>query len=803
MTRESEFKEHIYIKNMLKKLGWNVKNPDRDFNGQLYTQEEYLLNSELKDELGSLKPDFVIKISEIYYWVIEIKSKTNELHSAISQAKKYGNLINRGEKIKAKIITGIAGNDSDGYEIENYYLESDNFYKVIKHNSIEITSLLSPQQVEMLINKDSSDLMDLSIDEKHMLDIAENINEILHSASINKDDRAAVIACLLLAQIDSKLDLTQPPQVFVRNINDRAEDVLIKHNKKEFYEHIELKIPNSKQAQMKFKKALTQTISLLNEINIKAAMNSGTDILGEFYEVFLKYGNGAKDIGIVLTPRHITKFACDVLDIDQDDIVYDPTCGTGGFLVSAYDYVRKKCSKHELNDFKKHKIFGVELQPRIASLAIVNMIFRGDGKNNIINEDCLSQHLTRKTINESLSAEYLSNVSKNEKIRPVTKTLMNPPFALKEKDEKEYKFVEHALDQMQDGGLLFSVLPYSTLVKQGRDLEFRKRLLKNNTLLCVISFPSDLFYPINVLTVGIMIKKGEAHPFNQNVLWVSALKDGYLKVKGRRLFFESEQNDIKDVAYLIKKFIHNPQTTYVEDIGRYQIAHIIDSTDTCLELVPEVYLSEKKDLPFIEIINGIDDVIRKFISFALINNLLPLKKLKDIDEFKIQQRPSMHANLKEVLLIDILGKPDKGLHHVHGNLPEGNIPLVSTSTQNNGIVGFYDIPDKMTFSNSITVASDGTPLTTFYQPQKFAAKDNFIIFHTPESMEITTIFYIIMEINRIRWRFSYGRKCYLNKIDKVEIMLPHTTDGKIDENYISSLMKSFLGWQIVEKIIYK
>lgn len=803
MTRESEFKEHIYIKNMLKKLGWNVKNPDRDFNGQLYTQEEYLLNSELKDELGSLKPDFVIKISEIYYWVIEIKSKTNELHSAISQAKKYGNLINRGEKIKAKIITGIAGNDSDGYEIENYYLESDNFYKVIKHNSIEITSLLSPQQVEMLINKDSSDLMDLSIDEKHMLDIAENINEILHSASINKDDRAAVIACLLLAQIDSKLDLTQPPQVFVRNINDRAEDVLIKHNKKEFYEHIELKIPNSKQAQMKFKKALTQTISLLNEINIKAAMNSGTDILGEFYEVFLKYGNGAKDIGIVLTPRHITKFACDVLDIDQDDIVYDPTCGTGGFLVSAYDYVRKKCSKHELNDFKKHKIFGVELQPRIASLAIVNMIFRGDGKNNIINEDCLSQHLTRKTINESLSAEYLSNVSKNEKIRPVTKTLMNPPFALKEKDEKEYKFVEHALDQMQDGGLLFSVLPYSTLVKQGRDLEFRKRLLKNNTLLCVISFPSDLFYPINVLTVGIMIKKGEAHPFDQNVLWVSALKDGYLKVKGRRLFFESEQNDIKDVAYLIKKFIHNPQTTYVEDIGRYQMAHIIDSTDTCLELVPEVYLSEKKDLPFIEIINGIDDVIRKFISFALINNLLPLKKLKDIDEFKIQQRPSMHANLKEVLLIDILGKPDKGLHHVHGNLPEGNIPLVSTSTQNNGIVGFYDIPDKMTFSNSITVASDGTPLTTFYQPQKFAAKDNVIIFHPPASMEITTIFYIIMEINRVRWRFSYGRKCYLNKIDKVEIMLPHTTDGKIDENYISNLMKSFLGWQIVEKIIYK
>lgn len=38
----------------------------------------------------------------------------------------------------------------------------------------------------------------------------------------------------------------------------------------------------------------------------------------------------------------------------------DPACGTGGFLVSAYDYIRKRCSKQELNDFKKHKIFGVE-----------------------------------------------------------------------------------------------------------------------------------------------------------------------------------------------------------------------------------------------------------------------------------------------------------------------------------------------------------------------------------------------------------------------------------------------------------
>ena len=45
---------------------------------------------------------------------------------------------------------------------------------------------------------------------------------------------------------------------------------------------------------------------------------------------------------IVLTPRHITRFAAEMMDIDENDLVLDPTCGTGGFLVAAFDEVRKK-----------------------------------------------------------------------------------------------------------------------------------------------------------------------------------------------------------------------------------------------------------------------------------------------------------------------------------------------------------------------------------------------------------------------------------------------------------------------------
>ena len=51
---------------------------------------------------------------------------------------------------------------------------------------------------------------------------------------------------------------------------------------------------------------------------------------------------------------------------------------------------------------------------------------------------------------------------------------MNPPFALKSSQEKEYKFIDQALNQIEDGGILFSVLQYSVMVKGGGYLNWRK-----------------------------------------------------------------------------------------------------------------------------------------------------------------------------------------------------------------------------------------------------------------------------------------------------------------------------------------
>lgn len=585
MPRNSEFNSYTFIKNDLLEIGWNTRNPTRDPNGEVYTQQECLDHEEIGNELGRQKPEYVVKIRENGFWVIEAKGEHNQLEQAYEEALNYAIQINRSQYTSAFIISGVAGNDIDGYLIKSAIVHPNGSTEPIMYNDNAITALLSPDQARYLFDNRTSHLNELVSDEKILLSIAEQVNEELHRASINKDKRANVMSSVLLSMVSDTLpNFNASPTVFIRDINNRAEDVLIEHSKREFAEQIELTLPQEDAAKAKFKQALIKVYFLLRKINVKAAMNGGQDLLGKFYEVFLKYGNGAKDIGIVLTPRHITKFACEVLDVNESDIVFDPACGTGGFLVAAYDKV-KASEPNDLSHFKKHKIFGIEQQANVASLAIVNMIFRGDGKNNIINEDCFAVNLNRKIRNGNLSAEYMAE----EPTRPpVTKVLMNPPFALKKDDEKEYKFLEHSFKQMANNGLLFAVLPISIMYSGGNNYNWRKRMLERNTLVSVASFSNELFYPqATVQPITVIFKKGVPHNPNTKVAWIKITEDGFKKHKRKRLP-TGDNEQMETVERLLKDFIVNDNIP--EDVKGIIEFKPLESIDTKLELIPENYL---------------------------------------------------------------------------------------------------------------------------------------------------------------------------------------------------------------------
>lgn len=620
--KDSEFHAYGFVRDELKERGWDIRNPAKNAMGQVYTQNECLADSELKKCLSLDRPENVVKITDSVYWVIEAKPEHKQLEQALKEAADYARKINKSTNVKALFISGVAGNPTESYIVETHYLVGTRF-KPITINGKDITSLIRPEEAKTILASGSPIIKDLQVDEALFLAKAESINKTLHNGAINKSLRARVMAALMLSLIETPApNVDAVPSVLISEINSRARHILSIHRKPEFYNYIEIELPTTEDNHIKFKTALVKTIQELNNLNIRSAMNSGTDVLGKFYEVFLKYGNGAKEIGIVLTPRHITKFAVDVMSITDKDVAYDPTCGTAGFLVAVFDEIKRNYSEKVVNSFKENNIFGVEQDPDVVALAIVNMIFRGDGKNNIAEGSCFQKNLARRADGKIVYVPP-PDPTKKEKPEPikdedraVTKVLMNPPFALPNSSDKEYRFVDHALKQMEKGGILFCVLPYSVMVKGGAYLQWReKTLLRNNTLLSVLTFPADLFYPVGVHSLGIFVKKGVPHPRSQNVYWIRAINDGLLKRKGKRLPSAKADDDYPKVRNLLKAFIANPAME-VPNVPRLQKACPIDFSDSILELVPENYLEQ--EIPTeLEIRQGIERVVRDTAAFLI------------------------------------------------------------------------------------------------------------------------------------------------------------------------------------------
>lgn len=606
-TKPSEVQAYIYIsRELTDKKGW--------LKSQIYTQGECLKHPEIKKYLGQTKPENVVEINDNLFYVIESKNERKKIDVAISEATiDYSDKINQSNKIKALFATGIAGNDEEGYIAKSQFFVNGK-WEDITENDIPITGLLSKNQIEDILTQKTAHLKDVEITEEEFLETAETLNETLHENSINKDYRARFISAILLAMSDGKeIDVTQDCDVLIENINSRVKAILKKHDKLNFANFIKIDEPSSSDNHIKIKEAIKRTYQELLNLNIRSAMKSGKDVLGKFYEVFLKYGNGAKDIGIVLTPRHITKFASEVLDITAKDLVLDPACGTGGFLVSAFDEVRKKTKdKDAFENFRINGMYGIELQDSIIALAIVNMIFRGDGKNNMIEGNSFKKWLNAKTKGKTYSAEYLSEDNK-DRIAPITKVMMNPPFALKKGDEKEYKFVEHALKQIEDDGLLFVVLPMSVLLEEETKSWRKDVLLKENTLVSVITFPDDLFYPVGVMTLGMFVRKGTPHDFKKSkVYFARCLQDGFIKKKGVRKESNKVRNILEEIKEELKTFIKNTETN-VKNIPEFKKACLINANDDLFELVPEFYLDSK--MPS-------DDEIKKQVAIMVRESLI-------------------------------------------------------------------------------------------------------------------------------------------------------------------------------------
>lgn len=498
-----------------------------------------LLHGESKGKgKGNGCPEFILSFptNSNYVIVVECKAMVKD-HESVSRddAVKYavdGVLHYAKALSKEYNVIAIAVSGQTEYE-----LLVSHFYW--KKGSEEYTELADKKLLGI------DDYMQVFADQFFISDFytrdialkASYLNEEFNNYTIPEYNRCTMISAMLLALIDDKfkenysqeatsIELGQSILSAINSVFDsetdmvRSKTVLMREFDKLLNEPIfrDTKIKNKRE------KKEEKTLAVLKEFIVYlkkyvypliAHSNIGYDVLGRFYIEFIRYAASEQKSGLVLTPSHITELFCDLGELNVNDIVYDPCCGTGGFLVAAMQRMFKLAGNDmgKREHIRKLQICGCEFRSDIFTYACSSMRFRGDGKSNIYNGDCF---------------HYAKSIADNHK---PTVAFLNPPYDVG--TAGQMRFVEHALSVLDKkaNGRVVAIVQMSCVTKNDKDLKaVRASILAKHHLKAVISMPDDLFYPVGVVTCIMVF---EANKPNKGCkTWFGYFKDdGFEKRK--------------------------------------------------------------------------------------------------------------------------------------------------------------------------------------------------------------------------------------------------------------------------------
>jgi type I restriction enzyme M protein len=258
---------------------------------------------------------------------------------------------------------------------------------------------------------------------------------------------------------------------------------------------------------MKSGTLLRQVINKLNE-GINFNRTEDRHLFGDIYEQLLRDLQNAGNAGEYYTPRAVTQFMTDMTNPRLGEIVFDPACGTGGFLSCAIEHIRKREVKTPADEQRLQEcIRGVEKKPLPHILCITNMLLHGIEVPVNIRHD------------NTLAKPYASYTSTDR----VDVILTNPPFGGMEEDgtEKNFPaafrtketadlFLMLIVHLLRDGGRGAMVLPDGTLFGEGVKTRIKQELLEKCNLHTIVRLPNGVFAPYTGIKTNLLFfTKGE------------------------------------------------------------------------------------------------------------------------------------------------------------------------------------------------------------------------------------------------------------------------------------------------------
>lgn len=684
--------------------------------------------------LGSDRPDFLVLLQGTPVAVIEAKNEAGKIDTAIQEACDYADIISKAKKYDVRIAIGAAGEEDQGFEVEVRYRGRSGKWIPLKSKGATLTAI--PSAHEILVALDANDgTTEVTIpDQSEFIDAAIELSGVLRMAKVEAPLRPKVIGALVAAMYEGRVETA--PKRALASVNELMKKAIDEADglqpKKKKLLHDALVLTGAD-----FNRVapfIGRIVTILNRLNVKAVLQTDTDFLGMFYEAFLRYGYDNNALGIVFTPRHITTYCVQLTGIKPTYKALDIASGTGGFLVAAFDAMNSMAASAAQREAIRQALYGFDTNATIWALASLNMFFRGDGKSHIENSSCFDQ-ANRKVIARQFDRAYL-----------------NPPFS--QEGEPESMFIDAAMEALKPGGVLAAVV-LAGVFADDEHKAWRKRFLKQHTLLGAISLPDDLFYPTAAPTTIVLAK---AHiPQGKGGVFMSRVwNDGYEKLKNRRVPTSGEQLGEVLAAFELFKQGKEFKTDLACTVAS---GHLLEGEEwSPQQWLPQPYHTAAS------VAQAQAEVVR-----AIFKAVVQYPELADValPDFGGEWAKKSALPYGKTLPLSHFFAIGNGKSSGEKNFPEGQTPYVSSGDTLNSIVRLVEpVEAEQVFEHgAITMTAFGQAAL---QPWPFVARGNggsSVRVLTPRfKMSARELIWFAAQINMQRWRYFYMRQAIKGRL---------------------------------------
>lgn len=284
---------------------------------------------------------------------------------------------------------------------------------------------------------------------------------------------------------------------------------------------------------------LEKVVTKLDSIPMK-----DRDTKGDIYEYMLSKLSTAGMNGQFRTPRHIIKMMVELAKPTPNDIICDPACGTGGFLLEASEYLRSNHSELFNSDSQKHHFnndmfYGFDTDDTMLSISAMNMIMHGIDNPNIEYKDSASS--------ENTDTDKYSLILANPPFKgSIDESTISPSLSkLCNTKKTELLFLALFVRSLRIGGRCACIVPDGVLFGSSKAHKaIRKEIIDNNKLEAIISMPSGVFQPYAGVSTAIMIFTKTTTGGTDKVWFYDMTSDGFsLDAKRTKV----SENDIPDI----------------------------------------------------------------------------------------------------------------------------------------------------------------------------------------------------------------------------------------------------------------